>query len=352
MLLEVPVRGANRALEDAERDLRAHPDDAVAAERLVAEQLALGRRLADPRYFGQAEAVLARFRARADRPVQIDVAWADILQHRHDYDAARRVLDELLQRAPATSQARLMRAQLDLAQGRLEEARRDCTLLLRTGAVGSVCLAQAIGMAGDLERGYALLVRSGGTRDGDPALRSWILTGLADMATRRGDHDAIRWLERAVAADADDQYARLALADAYLDSGNADAATRVVADGPRSDGALLRLSVIAARAGGINRPAIELQARFAEAEARGETVHLRDLARFRLHVLGDAKGALAAARENFRTQKEPWDARILLEAARAARDREAVEEFRVWQRASGYQDKTVAPLLAWAGDAR
>jgi hypothetical protein len=352
VLVEVPARGVNLALEAAERDHRAHPDDALIAERLVTEQLAAGRRLADPRYFGQAEAVLEPFRARADHPVLIDVQWADILQHRHDYDAARRVLDELLARAPDMMQARLMRAQMNLAQGRLGEARRDCTALLRHGAVGTACLAQVIGMAGDLDRAYALLVRGAVAEGGDPAVRSWILTGLADIAARRGDRDSTTWLERALAADPADQYARLALADAYIDRAELAAATRTVEAGPRSDAALLRLAVIAARSGGPNRPARELGARFAEAEARGEVVHLRDLARFRLQVLADSGGALGAARENFRTQKEPWDARILLEAARETHNRAAVEDFRDWQRATGYQDRTLAPLLTWTEDGR
>jgi tetratricopeptide (TPR) repeat protein len=350
VLLEVPARGANRALESAARDFRAHPDDVRRAAQLVGEQLAAGRRLADPRYFGQAEAVLEPFRARADRPPVIDLDWADILQHRHDYDDARRVLDALLTTNPALMQARLMRAQMNLAQGRLADARHDCTALLRSGPVGSACLAQAIAMAGDLERGYALLVRDADTTGADPAVRSWILTALADLATRRGDPAATGWLERAVAADPDDQYARLALADAAIDRGDLAAATWVVEAGPRSDAALLRLAVIAARTGGENRPGLELAARFAEAEARGETVHLRDLARYRLQVVGDVHGAVDAARANFRRQKEPWDARILLEAARAARDRGALQDFRAWQAATHYEDRTLVPLLAWTGE--
>jgi predicted Zn-dependent protease len=211
VLAEVPAHGVNAALEEAEREHRARPDDPVAAGRLVTEQLAAGRRLADPRYFGQAQAVLERFRARPDRPIGLDLQWADILQHRHDYDAARRVLDEVLARAPDTRQARLMRAQMNLAQGRLGDARRDCAALLRSGPVGTACLAQVIGMAGDLGRGYALLARSASADGGDPAVRSWILTGLADMAARRGDPASLTWLERAVSVDPDDQYAQIVL---------------------------------------------------------------------------------------------------------------------------------------------
>ena len=93
---------------------------------------------------------------------------------------------------------------------------------------------------------------------------------------------------------------------------------------------------------------LEVGQRFAEAQARGESIHLRDLALYRLEVLKDAAGALDAAVRNFDTQKEPVDVRILLRAARAAHSREALERFRQWQRVSHYQDQTIAPLVAWA----
>ena len=352
VLAEVPARNDSAALVEAQRAQRARPHDPDLAQRLVVQQLEAGRRYADPRYFGQAEAVLEPFRMRAGHPIGIDVMWADILQHRHDYDAARAVLDAVLSTAPGTQQARLIRAQMNLAQGRLSEARRDCTALLRGGSVGVACLAQVLGMSGGLDRGYGLLLHeagldagAGSANGGDPAVRSWVLTALADMAERRGDATSIDWLGRAVKADPDDQYARLALADAYIDRGDLSAAERAAGTGPRSDAALLRLAIIAARQGIDNRDARELQERLAEAQARGETVHLRDLARFRLQVLKDSRGALTAARENFKTQKEPWDVRILLEAAAAAHDPTALSDFRAWQRATGYQDHRSSPLL-------
>jgi hypothetical protein len=61
-----------------------------------------------------------------------------------------------------------------------------------------------------------------------------------------------------------------------------------------------------------------LQERFAAARLRGDSVHRREEARFVLHLLGDAPAALALARENWAVQREPSDARILLEAAAAA----------------------------------
>ena len=62
----------------------------------------------------------------------------------------------------------------------------------------------------------------------------------------------------------------------------------------------------------------ELAARFDAARSRGDSVHRREEARFRLTIAHDAAGALALARTNWNVQREPADRRVLVEAARAA----------------------------------
>lgn len=351
VLLELPARADLADLRRLEAAYRTQPRDPVRLEGLIAAQLAAGRRLADPRYFGQAEALLTDWRADHTRVQTIGLAidWADIQQHRHDYVAARASLDQILAKTPGSAQARLMRAQLGLAEGRLDEARRDCAALVREAGVGIGCLAQVLGMNGSLGRATALMDRALLSVGHDGPTLSWMLTARADMATRAGDPRSRQWLEQAHRADPDDQYARLALADALIDAGAAEEARTLIAAGPRSDAALLRLAILDARsAAGARNEAAELQARYAEAEARGEQVHLRDLARFRLDVLHDVRGALAAARDNFHLQREPWDVRILLQAAYTAHDRTAVAELLTWRRATGFEDHTLDALFAWA----
>ena len=64
----------------------------------------------------------------------------------------------------------------------------------------------------------------------------------------------------------------------------------------------------------------QLRDRFEASRLRGDRVHLREEARFTLHLLNDPKAALKLAQENWQVQKEPADVRILLEAALAAHD--------------------------------
>jgi hypothetical protein len=51
---------------------------------------------------------------------------------------------------------------------------------------------------------------------------------------------------------------------------------------------------------------------------RGDVSHRREEARFALHLSKRASDALRLAEANWTVQREPWDARLLLEAALAA----------------------------------
>jgi adenosyl cobinamide kinase/adenosyl cobinamide phosphate guanylyltransferase len=67
-------------------------------------------------------------------------------------------------------------------------------------------------------------------------------------------------------------------------------------------------------------------------------VHLREEARFTLHLLNAPDPALKLAQENWQVQKEPADVRILLEAALRADAAAVVDEVREWLSNSGLED--------------
>jgi hypothetical protein len=81
-----------------------------------------------------------------------------------------------------------------------------------------------------------------------------------------------------------------------------------------------------------------LDERFAAARLRGDSLHRREEALAALDLHDDPARALALAQAQWRQQKEPADARLLVRAARAAGRPEAAEA--VWQfaRASGLRD--------------
>ena len=104
----------------------------------------------------------------------------------------------------------------------------------------------------------------------------------------------------------------------------------------RSDTLLLRLALAARqlKLADEEKYTRTLGDRFADAGLRGEKLHLQEEARYLLELKGDARAALAAASENYRTQREPRDALILIEAALAARDPVAAAPALQWLESS------------------
>ena len=92
-----------------------------------------------------------------------------------------------------------------------------------------------------------------------------------------------------------------------------------------------------------------LKERFLASALRGDKLHQQDEARFHLQLLGDAAGALRLAQENYRIEREPSDARILLEAALAAKDPKAAQPALDWLRTSAYENPLYAGLAQRLG---
>ena len=86
--------------------------------------------------------------------------------------------------------------------------------------------------------------------------------------------------------------------------------------------------------------------RFAAAALRGEKLHLAEEARYLLDLAGDPRAALAAATENWKSQREPRDALVLLEAAAAARDPAAAAPALRWLAETRYEDPRLQRVAA------
>jgi hypothetical protein len=75
-------------------------------------------------------------------------------------------------------------------------------------------------------------------------------------------------------------------------------------------------------------------------------VHLGEEARFALSILDEPQTALELALENWNVQREPRDARIVLEAALAAGDHTAAKPVLENLEASSLEDVRLAGLVA------
>ena len=114
----------------------------------------------------------------------------------------------------------------------------------------------------------------------------------------------------------------------------------------RADGLFLRLALAEQELGlAASRDHVSsLAARFAASRDRGTNVHLREESRFTLALLHDPQRALMLARTNWTVQREPADARILLESALAAGDRAAAKPVLDWLSANHIEDVRLRQL--------
>lgn len=320
-LARVPARRdvAQSELERLAAAARDKPGDRGRSVALARAYLEAVRRDGDPRYLGMAEAVLAVFPVEATADVR--VLRATILQSRHEFDAAWRELDRALIDAPDDAQALLTRATIATVRADYEAARADCARLdgLASVAIVAACRAPIDARSGRGAEAQMLLVRAlAGTRDrGERAL----LHSLAgEQAYWAGDAaDAERHLKAASGLDPADRYTRAVYADLLLDQGRAGEVAALASDFPEDDALALRLALALQAQGALERAGALARVRggFEASRLRGDTVHRREEARLAL-ALGDAPSALTCALESWAVQREPWDARVVLEAALAA----------------------------------
>ena len=177
---------------------------------------------------------------------------------------------------------------------------------------------------------------------------SWVAGVMAELALQNDDRvSAETWLQRAIAADPEDHVAAVELLDLWNDSGRAAQAIFFMKDRPASDAFLIRKAIALRALGDPTLKAVvaEMTRRFTEADELGDRTHLRERATFELQF-GDPKSALAHAQENYRTQRELVDLRVLLQAAVAVGSTDGARDGLTWLHESHSQDKRLAPELA------
>jgi Tfp pilus assembly protein PilF len=349
----LPARPADPRMREL-RDLRLaqqrDPRNADAAVRLARRYYEEAAAVGDPRYVGYAQAALAPWWDQPEPPAGVLVMRAILLQFSHQFAAALADLDAALRAEPANAEAWSWRAAISMVQADYAQARRACEQLapLASPLTAVACVANVDAVTGQAAAA-ATAMRSALQRhaDADAAERLWVLTRLAEIEERRGDFAAAEAAyRRALELGLTDGYLLAAYADFLLDRGRPAEVLALLKDSTRSDVLLLRLA-LAAKA--LGAPALagferDLAARFDAARRRGDATHQKEEARFALLVQGQSQRALALARENYALQREPADARILLEAALAARQPAAAAPALQWLADSGIESAVLQAL--------
>jgi tetratricopeptide (TPR) repeat protein len=360
VLERLPLRAADARGRELARLREAHrraPRDASQAEPLVRRYVELAGADGDPRWIGYAQAVLDPWWTSADAPPALRVLRAIVLQYSHRFELALADLAAVLREDADNVEAWAWQAAILMVQARYAEARAACDRVaaLSTPLIGTACLAQVDGSIGRAAAAAAALDAALHAAPDAPAdERLWSLTRLAELQERRGRFTEAEAAYRAglVAAQAlgrDDVYLLAAYADFLLDRGRPAEVKALLAERPRADTLLLR-AALAHRALGdapaAERERRELEARFAASRRRGDALHEKEEARFLLAFGNEPARALALAAENFAVQREPADARVLLEAALAAGQRAAAEPALRWLAESGIESRVLRDLAA------
>lgn len=350
VIARVPSR--DPAELSARRTLAAAPDRIELAVELARADLRRYRKLSDPRFLGRAQATLAPWWGLAEPPHDVLLLRATIRQSLHDFAAAKADLDRAVAARPDVAQAHLTRAVVATVTADYARARESCAAVGRLAGplVAAACDAPLDAIAGEADLAYARLGRAlTVARGADAEVRGWARTALAELAIVRGDGDAAAaHLRAALAIDAHDAYARDLLADVLLEGGRAAEASALLAGREAIDSHLVRRAIAEHAIGGPDAAKLAgaMRARIAAAAARGDRIHLREEARFALAVERDPAAAVALARDNWAVQQELADARLLAEAAAAARDPEAARPVIAWARANGLRDAQLEQVIA------
>lgn len=347
VLEHLPVRPSDpvaRELRQLRAQLAANPRRRDTALRLAERYFALANSEGDPRYVGYAQAALKPWWDITAPPLDALVMRAILKQYSHDFSGATQDLTAATREDPENARAWSWRAAIDMVQARYEQARKDCLALqnIESDLYAAGCLAYLDGTTGKAAAAYRALseafARSGDT---SPEVKVWVLTRLAEMSLRMGNaKQAEEHFRAAYFEPVNDQFLLAAYADFLLDQGRPDEVVPLLVDWFRSDILLLRLA-LAEKALKAPKAAEHLEAlrsRFDAAALRGDKLHQQEEARFNLTLLGNKEKALALAQENWKLQREPRDARILLEAALAMKDPTAAQGALDWLERSGHED--------------
>lgn len=355
VLERLPARAADpkqRELRELRERWRARPDDVDAAVQLARRYVEESGAEGDPRYIGYAQATLAPWWDKPEPPLEVLVSRAILRQYGHEFDAALADLAAATRQEPEHGEAWAWQVAIHLVQARYPQARSACERLadLAEPLIGAACRAQVDALTGRAAAAaQSLRAALRADTSASPAQRLWSLTRLAEIEERRGRFgEAEAAFHEALAIGLPDVYLLSAYADFLLDQGRAAEVLTLLQGKERSDLLLLRLAIAGKAASSPQAGAWReaLAARFDAARLRGDALHQKEESRFALAVQGQARRALELARANYALQREPADARVLLEAALAARDRAAAEPVQRWLAETGVESVALRALAA------
>ena len=336
-----------QAIASLRAELAREPRSAPIAAELAQRYLELFRAEGEPRLVAYAQSALAPWRDERDPPLEIAQRRAEIAQSEHRFDDALADLKRVIERDPRSVSARLTVASIDLVRADYDASRRECArlVLLADAAVAGACSSAVRAMTGEAGGAYQYLTRLLAEPEAlPPELRVWIETLAAETAEAIGAwHNAEAHYRAALAAasamgegDRPSVYLLAAYADFLLRAHRPADALALLKDAPPADPLALRIAVAEKQLGRVDAARVEsLSYRLQLALDGLDSTHAREAAYFALYVLDKPELAMKRSLANWNVQREPIDARLVLESALAAHRAADARPVLDWLAASG-----------------
>jgi hypothetical protein len=319
-----------QAIASLRAQLARDPRSPAVAAELARHYLELFRAEGEPRLVAYAQSALASWRDDRDPPLEIAQRRAEIAQSEHRFDDALADLKRVIERDPRSVGARLTLASIDLVRADYDASRRECArlVLLADAAVAGACSSAVRAMTGEAASAYQYLTHALAEPEAlPPEMRVWIETLAAETAEALGAwrnaeahyRAALRAASAAVEGDRPSVYLLAAYADFLLRERRPADALALLANAPAADPLALRIAVAEKQLGRVETARVDsLSYRLQLALDGLDTTHAREASYFALYVLDRPELALERALANWNVQREPIDARLVLEAALAA----------------------------------
>jgi Flp pilus assembly protein TadD len=345
-----------RELRRLREELSANPLDLDKAVALAQRYYQLALADGDPRFIGYAQAALAPWWEIAEPPVAVLVQRATLRQYSHNFSSALSDLKLATRLEPRNGTAWSLLAAINMVQAEYAAARQDCEKLhgLASKLIVVACVATVDSLSGQASQAYRLLQTAYTSSSAVPANEKlWVLTRLAEISDRLGfPKEADAYFQAALKLNIPNAYLLAAYAEFLLDENRHSEVIALLRGKERSDILLMRLA-LAEKALNTAKAAEHqevIRARFDAARMRGDKLHIQDEARFNLYLLNNPEQALRLAQENWLGQHEPSDARMLMAAALAAKDKAAAQPALEWLTQSRIEDRHLQRLAKSLGE--
>jgi hypothetical protein len=350
--------GSWRAKEQA---WRANPNTLDTALPYARAVFFKGLTEGDLRWYGAAKAALMPWWQSPNLGAEALFMRGLVKQGFHDFEAGLQDINAAISKDPQQAEYWSWRFTLHVLAADMAAAREDAAAIqqrfgAQEGAAYEAILNYRSGQAPLAVQGFLKLLALPAYQS--PSAKDWLHYHLGE-AYRVADQaaQAIALWEKHLQTRPESHFIRLALCDLLNREGQFDKALRYAAQDNPSDGLLIQtLMAHHGMAQGAKAPPLvaakvqslaqQFDERMAAQDLRQDALIERPRMIYLIRFGKDVKAGLAMAADNWRTQNEPADGLLLLEAAVLLKQPQAAQPVLQWLEKTKYADPAMTPLVA------